>query len=957
MFNYFHESGLNCSYTYYINQQKNGIIWVATDNGLFRYDGSDFKQYGYNEGLKNVEILNVIPLKQDETFIIPFLNNFATLKKDSIISSSSNKELLKLNALKNFKVRHNQDVKNESICLYKDEWADNLYLYKNEKVIVKKIALDLGRYTFAHSIKYNFETDDFYFIANDNTNKNLLTLFAYNLNKHQLKKLNITFDPYENITEVNGNYFSTINTKISNLISVYQFTAQNTYKKIARIHCNEKVMNAIVDAKKNLWLILQNGGIQFYGNINQLNSNLPKPITFLKDYVINAVYNDFNGNIWFSSKNNGIFFLPQKSLKSYINFPNTITDHYFTAIAGTDKAIVLGDNESNSILFDGKNLIKTQLDNTSKFETKAIIINQENAYYGLNYNSVIEFNRNTKKIKQIQYGQNTLAIKNLIPFNNQMGLICSRFGLSTFDYKTNVIKKIFSENTYNALPFDKDSLLVGTYCDLYKLNDKTGEAKLFLKDCYLTDIKKIANNTYVGSSNTRGLIIFNNHKLLERITTKNGLITNQIKKISLDNKGNIWAATNQGLLYINLKNKKPFIKTLTRIDGLPSDRISGTFLRNDSIFVATSKGLGIFSTLELINQPNDLNCNVIINELTCDKKSIKKFDKELQFEHRENNIILHLSFPDYNSQGKIKYLYRVLGLHNEWIETNTSKIILNSLPSGHYTFEVYGVGYNGILSHKPTVLTFEIKTLFWEEWWFITLAAFVLLILIGLLMYFILQKRKDKKLKEILYEKKIAELELHAIKAQINPHFIYNCLNSIQYLLYRKQYKETENYLNSFANVIRMTLHYSEKTFMSISDEISYLDLYLKMEKLRFMSHFNYEIKVDSNVNKNIQIPSLLIQPFVENAIKHGINGLEKDKGCIQVLFQYHQKTLTIKIIDNGKGFSIDEHINNNKTSFGIKLSEKRIETFKQLFEVDLKYNIKSDKNKGTEVTITLQYP
>ncbi len=957
MFNYFQESGLNCSYTYYINQEKNGIIWIATDNGLFRYDGSDFKQYGYNEGLKNIEILNVIPLKNDEVFIVPFLNDFATIKKNTIISSSINKELLKLNTLKNFKVRHNQDAKNESISLYKDEWADYIYLYKNGKVIVKKITLDLTRYTYAHSIKYNFETGDFYFIANDNKNSDSPTLFAYNLDNKLLKKLDITFDPYEIITEINGNYFSTINTKIANLISVYQFTTSNTYKKITSIHCNEKVMNSLVDAKNNLWLILYNGGIQYYGNINRLNSKLPKPITLLKDYVINAVHIDFNGNIWFSSKNNGIFFLPQKSLKSYINFPNAIADNYLTAIAGTDKTIILGDNESNSIFFDGKNLIKTQLDNTSKFETKAILINHDNAYYGLNYNSVIEINRNTKKIKQIQYVQNTLAIKNLIPFNDKMGLICSRFGLSTFDYKTNAIKKIFNENTYNALPFDKDSLFVGTYCDLYKLNDKTGIAKLFLKDCYLTDIKKIANNKYIGSSNTRGLIVFNNNKLLERITTKNGLITNQIKKISLDKKGNIWAATNQGLLFINLKNKKPLIKTLTRIDGLPSDRIAGCFLRNDSIFVATSKGLGLFNTKELIHQSNGLDCKVIINELTIDEKTINNFDKELLFEHQDNNIILHLSFPDYNSQGKIKYLYRVIGLHNDWIETNTSKIILNSLPSGFYQFEVYGVGYNGMRSKKPTFLSFEIKPLFWEEWWFITLAVFVILILFGLLLNFIFQKRKNKKLKEIVYEKKIAELELQAIKAQINPHFIYNCLNSIQYLLYRKQYKETENYLNSFANVIRMTLHYSEKTFMPISDEISYLDLYLKMEKLRFMSHFNYEIKVDSNVNKNIQIPSLLIQPFVENAIKHGVNGLEKDKGIIKVLFQYHQKTLTIKIIDNGNGIANDSDYKTNKNSFGIKLSEKRIETFKQLFEVNIKYSITSSQNTGTEVTITLQYP
>ena len=207
------------------------------------------------------------------------------------------------------------------------------------------------------------------------------------------------------------------------------------------------------------------------------------------------------------------------------------------------------------------------------------------------------------------------------------------------------------------------------------------------------------------------------------------------------------------------------------------------------------------------------------------------------------------------------------------------------------------------------------------------------------------------------YEKKIAELELQAIKAQINPHFIYNCLNSIQFLLYKKDYRETENYLDIFAKMIRKTLYYSEKTFMSIKDEVEYLTLYLDMEKLRVKDLFDYKIIISEQVDQNWTIPSLLIQPFVENAIKHGISGLKDRKGEIVISFDYTNVSLCITIEDNGIGISNRESLKKDN-SFGVKLSHKRIETFKQLFNTNifLEINTLSTYNKqGTQIKLYIK--
>lgn len=156
------------------------------------------------------------------------------------------------------------------------------------------------------------------------------------------------------------------------------------------------------------------------------------------------------------------------------------------------------------------------------------------------------------------------------------------------------------------------------------------------------------------------------------------------------------------------------------------------------------------------------------------------------------------------------------GLSTSWQISNSSKIILNSLPPGKYIFKVYGLGYNGKRSYIDTELPFEIKPQFWQTLWFRILCIILIITALVFILNIYIQRLRNKKLKNILYEKKIAELELQAIKAQINPHFIYNCLNSIQFLLYKKDYEETENYLNVFSRMIRKTLQYSENTFMSI---------------------------------------------------------------------------------------------------------------------------------------------
>ena len=138
---------------------------------------------------------------------------------------------------------------------------------------------------------------------------------------------------------------------------------------------------------------------------------------------------------------------------------------------------------------------------------------------------------------------------------------------------------------------------------------------------------------------------------------------------------------------------------------------------------------------------------------------------------------------------------------------------------------------------------------------------------------------------KVEYNKRLTELELRAIRAQINPHFIFNCLNSIQLFIMQEDYNSAQKYLSDFSLLIRKTLEMSKLNFVSLNDEVSYLTTYLTLEKMRFDDKMDYEIFIDPKLTLNkAEVPSMLLQPYVENAVKHGINN-QDNKGKLKVLF------------------------------------------------------------------------
>lgn len=231
----------------------------------------------------------------------------------------------------------------------------------------------------------------------------------------------------------------------------------------------------------------------------------------------------------------------------------------------------------------------------------------------------------------------------------------------------------------------------------------------------------------------------------------------------------------------------------------------------------------------------------------------------------------------------------------------------------------------------------------------LALTITVLLLLCGFIIYVVLKQAKSRnkeKLKQEQQKKEMVKNQLSTVRSQLNPHFMYNALASIQNLMNKNAIEESNNYLSKFARITRQALN--EKELTTLSDEAKFLEDYLQMEQLR--TPFKYEININQALNaQNIEIPSMLLQPIVENAVRHGLNG--KDEGKISIQFYTDKDALIISIEDNGKGFDMTQE---NK-GLGLSLTKKRMELLNALYLGNKVSQKTKSSEAGTQVKIYLE--
>jgi sensor histidine kinase YesM len=245
-----------------------------------------------------------------------------------------------------------------------------------------------------------------------------------------------------------------------------------------------------------------------------------------------------------------------------------------------------------------------------------------------------------------------------------------------------------------------------------------------------------------------------------------------------------------------------------------------------------------------------------------------------------------------------------------------------NLAPGKYTFEVQGQNEN-LEWGASGFASFTIRPAWWQTWTF----RILVVTLVIAVVYYYYKKRIKVIRQEVEIQTKIRDLESAALRAQMNPHFIFNCLNSIQDFIGSNDAASATAYLGKFARLVRLALHSSVDGLHSLREEIEMLENYLALEQLRFKGRFEYKIHVSPEINTDeISLPPILIQPFVENAIVHGMKN-KKGDGKIEVTFSKNGNTLIVTVADNGTGITISHQpiTDTGHKSVGMRLTQRRL--------------------------------
>jgi hypothetical protein len=469
---------------------------------------------------------------------------------------------------------------------------------------------------------------------------------------------------------------------------------------------------------------------------------------------------------------------------------------------------------------------------------------------------------------------------------------------------------------------------VGTLNGLYETRPGAGTIYLGNKipafRNRVNDIKSSPDGTLWVATNGGGVIGYKNGQLLYSIGVASGLSSNACRTLYCT-KDAVWAGTDKGVNKITISGSNISVNKYTVNDGLPSDIVNAIYVDGNKVYAGTSRGLAYFDETKLSAKSI---CNLKMLGITVGNRLLTDSIPYLNLK-KHDNIAFEFAGISLKSAGEIVYQHRLIGLDTGWIASRQNSLEYLSLPPGSFNLQVIATNKFGVSSNILSI-PFTVQKPFIETAW-VQVPA-VLLIIAGIWLFSAYRFKKEKKANEekTRINKRMMELEQMALRSQMNPHFIFNSLNSIQQYVIDKDISGANKYITSFSRLIRQTLDNSSRERINIKDEVSYLSTYLELEKTRMENIFDYSVVLNAPVAENeIFIPPMLLQPYIENSIRHGVRYRNDNAGKINVSIDVDGIYLVCTITDNGIGRKLSEMYKGRRIieyqSKGMSLTEERI--------------------------------
>lgn len=994
------KDGLSSREVRCVYRDREGFVWMGTSNGLNRYDGSQFRVWsrsspGFPSNLG--ETINYISENKQGQIWFGTDHGAGVFDK----ASFSFYKLKITNA-------DGSDGSNLSVVGIKKDGSGRLLMGSEKGVFIEMdgefVAIS-SVYPFAkeldHVICYGsaMHFDSIKNVWWIGTEKN--GMFRLDIKNKELQSASNNPNNYPFLNRHNIN--ALVTDKLGNLwysdvseAALGSFNFETGNHHLIR-NINNDPRNTLgggcntlfIDREGRLWISTWLYAVFIRspdGRIEQIRYNQEYPFSIGYGFFMDAIQDEY-GDIWLATINGISRYSSHRFVRNIIKSPN----YPFYLSTGVANINTLA-REQNGIWWLGKMEGLVRYDSTSgKFDhyihqdtnlrwneiRKIKLINDE--VWCATGNGIQIFNDNSKKFRPLR-----TANRGIIP-GSVMWIQPDKYGYIWFSiWQTGLYR--YDPRTGECISFNEEKEKWGNYPGDFNFdffiagNDNYWVAtgykglRIFnpslgkfreplsdqLKQDYVVSITEDASgNIWVGNNRK---IIFKcdpNGRVLDSITTKDGLPGSMLRELNFDRSGRLWTISREALLCI-----EPGTKRVTQL------KPEITFSFNDHWNSLLKVGDDLYATMldhvVIINTRKFQQLPKLVSPLIT---SIRVFQNEkpvnpgipLKLTYRENFFSIDFSSPFHREYSSIQYAYKLDGFDKDWVYSSRNHTAsYTNVPDGSYTFRVKSSDGSNQWMEKETVMNIFVSAPFWKRWWFISLVVLFIIVLLAWWYRIRVVRRRDE-IRFLEINKLLAESQLMALRAQMNPHFVFNCLNSIQECIVTQKYGEASKYLNKFSKLFRLVLNNSGKNLVTLNEEREVLELYLELEQMRFEKSFTYSIIMDEDLESDdVLVPSMLLQPYVENALWHGLMHKEGDRKLVISFEKITDEIFRCTIDDNGIGrnrsFELKEKQSKAKRheSKGLKISQDRINLIREQGNHATLQIIDKPGDSGTTVLVEL---
>lgn len=921
------QDGLQSNTVYYIYVAKNGLLYVAHSKGLSCFDGLAFKNH-YNKSHPYTEVSNIMEASDGTIFCKAFNNNIYRLgDNDSLINEiwmPTQTGFSPSTMYKNTII----GIKNDSIIFYDTKT-------RASKSMSCKFIQESKSYSDIVFGAYAKIDSGYGFVLVDKNWKCSKTMFD-----------NAMQGP---IHFSNGKVFLVHQKESESIVDI----SENLIVSIKSLSPNT-LINYVAYFNNFIWICTNNG---LYYSPSKAKGNAINKI--LEGYNISNIVRTKDSAFVISTLGDGLICIPNFKVSKFLNLPTKLSKLY-----GTKDKLFIGTQQGGTLVYNlPMNQITEHYDGKEQKKTSIML------YDSLSNTLITSGVYTTFRNKRITFSL-PIVLKDYTYANDGL-MLATNSGIYYFGdggkndwWLEKLYKPIGITNKLKRLSYFDEPVFSVTYNpseDKFYFNSYRGNFELSKHDevpkampepyCVLSDLKYYDHKLLLITKD-QGILEWDGSKYKKAYeNTPNAIF---YKAEVFENK--LWLIAEKALYCFDGQTWKTYDSRF----GIDADNINGLYVDKRNVYINTGESI-IYFPADIENSQS-IKPELFLHKVTTQDGQITDNTK---LNHKKNSVLISYSIIHFSNGGNTHLAYSINEESLIHLNNATRQIQLNHLTPGEYHLKFFVVQDNITNKIPDKEFYFLITPPFYKTWWFLSL-LFILsvgtIIVISRNILFRWKKESRLKQSKLLLEKELDRSILSSIKAQMNPHFLFNALNTIQSYIYMNDKYNASLYISKFSDLTRSILDSSNKEQITIDEEINALSLYLDLEKMRFEDSFSYEILVDKSINKElIKIPSMLIQPYVENAIKHGLLH-KKTNRRLTVNFELDNDKLQVSIDDNGIGRKRSQELNAIKQrkhqSFAMDANKKRLEilkhNFKEIsFEIIDKYSSLNEPI-GTKIVITL---